>query len=155
MSHDTLRRLVSDAYNTQSAGMTVGLPRVKVDASQLRALIAHYDSLIAERDTLRAEVERHAEIIKAWERREKHLLNGWAKADSERDNLRAEVERLRGLLKESSVDVYDAMLWLEVNSTDGKWTDAKRDLMSRINDALATGDDDCDALRALKERQGE
>ncbi len=50
MSHDTLRRLVSDAYNTQSAGMTVGLPRVSVDASQLRALIAHHDSLKAERD---------------------------------------------------------------------------------------------------------
>lgn len=74
MSHDTLRRLVSDAYNTKSAGMTVELPSVRADASQLRALIAHHDSLKAERDAaisalgafsvesarLRAEVERLA-----------------------------------------------------------------------------------------------
>lgn len=96
MSHDTLRRLVSDAYNTQSAGMTVGLPRVKVDASQLRALIAHYDSLIAERDTLRAEVERLTA-----ERQESALQTVIEIRDNEialqlREiaSLRAEVERL-------------------------------------------------------------
>lgn len=80
MSHDTLRRLVSDAYNTQSAGMTVGLPRVKVDASQLRALIAHYDSLIAERDTLRAEVKR----LRSW----------WEAATAALADRTEEVERL-------------------------------------------------------------
>jgi uncharacterized coiled-coil DUF342 family protein len=88
MSHDTLRRLVSDAYNTQSAGMTVGLPRVKVDASQLRALIAHYDSLIAERDTLRADVERmKAEKSSLIERLEWHRQGRPANNNPERDQI--------------------------------------------------------------------
>ncbi len=63
MSHETIRRLVRDAYNTQSAGLTVGLPRVSVDASQLQALLKHHDHLKAERDAIeRRTIERCAEV---------------------------------------------------------------------------------------------
>jgi len=93
MSHDTLRRLVSDAYNTQSAGMTVGLPRVKVDASQLRALIAHYDSLIAERDTLRAEVERLNALLDVATKMHDRLMD-------ERNKLREELAETNAMFRQ-------------------------------------------------------
>jgi len=57
MSDETIRRLLSDAYNTQSAGMTVGLPRVKVDASQLQALLKRHDFFKAEVERLQEAVE--------------------------------------------------------------------------------------------------
>jgi hypothetical protein len=42
---DILRRLVDDAYRAQDSGMSAGLPRVTVDASQLKHLLDHYDAL--------------------------------------------------------------------------------------------------------------
>ena len=52
---DTIRRLVDDAYRAQDSGMSVGLPKVTVDASQLKHLLDHYDALAdvrVERDML-------------------------------------------------------------------------------------------------------
>ena len=42
---DTLRRQLDDAYRAQDSGMSVGLPKVTVDASQLKHLLDHYDEL--------------------------------------------------------------------------------------------------------------
>ena len=44
---DTIRRLVDDAYRAQDSGMSTGLPKVTVDASQLKHLLDHYDALRA------------------------------------------------------------------------------------------------------------
>ena len=52
---DTLRRQLDDAYRAQDSGMSVGLPKVTVDASQLKHLLDHYDALVSvcmERDVL-------------------------------------------------------------------------------------------------------
>lgn len=52
---DTLRRQLDDVYRTQDSGMSVGLPKVTVDASQLKHLLDHYDALVGvrvERDML-------------------------------------------------------------------------------------------------------
>lgn len=43
LSHDVIRRLLDDAYRAQESGMSVGLPRVSVDASQLKVLLAAHD----------------------------------------------------------------------------------------------------------------
>jgi len=41
---ENLRRLCDDAYRAQDSGLSVGLPRVNVDASQLKHLLDHYDA---------------------------------------------------------------------------------------------------------------
>lgn len=42
---DTIRRLVDDSYRAEEADTSVGLPRVTVDASQLKNLLDSYDQL--------------------------------------------------------------------------------------------------------------
>lgn len=64
MSFGVLRRLCDDAYRAQDAGMSVGLPRVHVDASQLKHLLDRFDHEQAETARLKAERNALREVLR-------------------------------------------------------------------------------------------
>lgn len=61
---DKLRRQLDDAY--RDTGMTVGLPTVKVDASQLKHLLDHYDALNSKVSITDEEYELFQKMQKIW-----------------------------------------------------------------------------------------
>ena len=63
---DTIRRLVDDAYRAQDSGMSVGLPKVTVDASQLKHLLDHYDVLSSRVSITDKEHELFEKLKKVW-----------------------------------------------------------------------------------------
>lgn len=78
---ETLRRLCDDAYRAQDSGMSVGLPRVNVDASQLKHLLDHYDAqqtqLAEAQDLLRVAYEPYEcnMAFHEWHQRRDALLS--------------------------------------------------------------------------------
>ena len=61
---DKLRRQLDDAY--RDSGMTVGLPTVKVDASQLKHLLDHYDALNSKVSITDEEFKLFERLKKIW-----------------------------------------------------------------------------------------
>jgi len=61
---DKLRRQLDDAY--RDSGMTVGLPTVKVDASQLKHLLDHYDALNSKVSITDEEYKLFEKLKKIW-----------------------------------------------------------------------------------------
>lgn len=61
MNIDHLRRAVKDA--TSRSGMTVGLPKVTVDASQLNHLLDHYEQLQSEHRELCKSLRKTANLL--------------------------------------------------------------------------------------------
>jgi len=69
MNTELLRRAIEEALNR--SGMTAGLPKVTVDASQLNSLLLHYEQVQFERDKLWLAVQQAAEYLDS-ARRETH-----------------------------------------------------------------------------------
>ena len=61
---DKLRQQLDDAY--RDSGMTVGLPTVKVDASQLKHLLDHYDALSNKVSITDEEYALFQKLVKVW-----------------------------------------------------------------------------------------
>lgn len=91
---EVLRRLVSDSYKAKSAGMSAGLPRVYVDASQLKHLLDHYDAQLERIRTLEAGIEREAARYET-----EAAMNYRATYDLEADDNKERAARLRALLE--------------------------------------------------------
>jgi len=93
VSIETLRRLCDDSYRAQDSGMSVGLPRVNVDASQLKHLLDHYDA------ALNRIAQLEAQLAEA--------LARWGETDHELTEVQVENARLRAGYAEAIEDIAD------------------------------------------------